>query len=55
MNHLKIKVVAQLIVIGVLAGITGIILTITLHMIQQCAFGGYSDTSFREIVEHTLP
>ena len=55
MNNLKFKVVVQLIVIGVLAGLTGIILTITLHTIQQCAFGGYSESSFREIVEHALP
>ena len=55
MKYLKIKVIAQLLAIGILAGLTGIVLTITLHAIQQWAFGGYNEGSFREIVEHTLP
>ncbi len=57
MTRLNIKTIVQLIIIGIIAGITGIVLTWFLHIIQQYAFGtgSYSDSSFREIVEYASP
>ncbi len=57
MSNLNIKTAAQLIIIGIIAGITGIVLTMCLHTIQHYAFGYgfYGDVSFREVVEYAQP
>lgn len=57
MSNLNIKTAVQLIMIGIIAGITGIVLTVSLHTIQHYAFGYgfYGDVSFREIVEYAQP
>ena len=57
MKYLNIRMIAHLIIIGIIAGLTGTILIIFMHTIQHYAFGygSYSETSFREIVEYVSP
>lgn len=54
MKYLNIRTIAQLILLGIIAGLTGIILIIFMHTIQYYAFGyrGCGEVSFREIVEY---
>ena len=57
MKHLNIRTIAQLIILGIIAGLTGIVLIIFMHTIQHYAFGysGEGEISFREIVEYVSP
>ena len=57
MDKLNFKTLAYLVIIGILAGMTGIILTTSMHMIQHYAFGyGFTgDVSFSEVVEMASP
>lgn len=57
MNQLNGKVLVYLLLVGILAGLTGIVLTFSMHTIQHYAFGYgfYGDVSFREVVEHAAP
>lgn len=57
MKYLTMRTALYLIIIGILAGLTGIILTFSMHAIQHVAFGyGFEgDVSFREVVEYASP
>jgi len=57
MKYLNVRTVAQLIILGIIAGLTGIILIVFMHTIQHYAFGYSVDSgvSFREIVEYVSP
>lgn len=57
MEKLDVKVIMYLLIIGILAGLTGIVLTIVMHTVQHYAFGYgfYGDVSFREVVEYASP
>lgn len=57
MKYLHIKTIAQLIILGIIAGLTGIVLIVFMHIIQHYAFGysGAGEISFREIVEYVSP
>jgi len=57
MKYLNLRTIAQLIIIGIIAGLTGIVLIIFMHTVQHYAFGygHYGEASFREIVEYVSP
>ncbi len=57
MNRCSLKTCLSLVVIGILAGITGIVLNLMIHEIQHYAFGWVlsGDVSFREVVVSASP
>lgn len=57
MKKITVSMIVSLTVIGIIAGVTGMALTILMHTIQHYAFGyGFAgDISFREIVDHVAP
>lgn len=57
MESLDRKKIISFVIIGIMAGIVGILLTFLLHLIQHYAFGYdlFGESSFREIVEQASP
>lgn len=57
MEKLSGKNILLLLVTGVLAGVTGIVLTLLMHTVQHYTFGyGFlGEVSFRQVVEHASP
>ncbi len=57
MKRVTAPIVLSLAAIGIMAGATGVILTIIMHTIQYYAFGyeALGEVSFRQIVEQASP
>ena len=57
MKTLSPKLILSLLLIGVAAGITGIVLTLLLHTVQHLAFGYplHAELSYRVMVEESTP